>query len=231
MKLAIMQPYLLPYLGYFQLATKVNHFVFLDDVNFIKKGYINRNNILSNGNTYRFTIPIIKASQNKLINEHSFQTDIRSFFKTIEFNYSTSPYYSDVLILLKSILIQEDLNVAKICSQSIIKVLSYLGEEIDFSFSSEISNTEKSQKRILHICKKLKATEYYNPIGGVNLYDHNNFQQEGINLIFFKGEFPEYKHLSRFPVDKYIPQLSIIDILMSNSKKDIRAMLKMGKEI
>ncbi len=134
MKIAIMQPYLLPYLGYYQLAAQVDHFVFLDDANLIKKGYINRNTIISNGTPYKFTIPIIKASQNKLINEHYFEKDIKKFFKTIEFSYSKSPYYGEVVDLLKKIFFQENYNVANICSRSITEVFSYLEKKNNIFF-------------------------------------------------------------------------------------------------
>src|SRR5690606_3799363 len=101
MKIAIMQPYLFPYLGYFQLINAVETFVFYDDVNFIKRGWINRNQILVDNKAALFTVPLKKASQNKLINEIDMAIDekwLSQFFKTIEQNYKNAPYFDDTFL-------------------------------------------------------------------------------------------------------------------------------------
>ena len=69
MKLAIMQPYIFPYLGYFQLLNSVDHFVFYDDVNFIKGGWVNRNQLLINNQNKFFTVPLKKIISFTPINE------------------------------------------------------------------------------------------------------------------------------------------------------------------
>ena len=107
MKVGVMQPYFLPYLGYFQLIDSVDSFVFFDDVNFIKKGWINRNSILLNNEAHKFTIPLIKASQNKLINEiylFDYLAWRNSFISKIEVSYKSAPNYSNILDLIHDIL-------------------------------------------------------------------------------------------------------------------------------
>lgn len=97
MKLAIMQPYFFPYLGYWQLINAVDKFVLLDDVNFIMRGYINRNSILLNGKSYLFSLPLEKPSQNKLINDSklNFQhNDREKLLKTIQLAYKKSPFFN-----------------------------------------------------------------------------------------------------------------------------------------
>lgn len=95
MKTAIMQPYFFPYLGYFQMFNAVDKFVLLDDVNFIMRGYINRNSILLNGKAHKFSIPLEKPSQNKLINETKLNFSLKdkeNFLKTIQLAYKKAPF-------------------------------------------------------------------------------------------------------------------------------------------
>jgi hypothetical protein len=96
MKIAIMQPYLFPYIGYWQLINMVDEFILLDDVSFITRGYINRNSILLNGKDYLFSIPSNKPSQNKLIKDTQlkfFDKDKINFLKTINMAYKKAPYF------------------------------------------------------------------------------------------------------------------------------------------
>src|ERR1041384_2809372 len=107
MRLAVMQPYFFPYAGYFQLLHAADCFVFFDDVNFIKKGWINRNNILYQGKIHPFTIPLAKVSQNKRINE----TEISDyagwkagFKKLLHESYRKAPQFAEVNALVENIL-------------------------------------------------------------------------------------------------------------------------------
>lgn len=89
MKIAIMQPYIFPYIGYFQLINAVDKFIIYDDVNYIKQGWINRNKILLNNEDYLFTFPLKNASSYKKINEIELSENLYSkwkikFFKTLE---------------------------------------------------------------------------------------------------------------------------------------------------
>ena len=99
-----MQPYFLPYIGYFQLIKAVNLFIIYDDVQFIKGGWINRNYILSNRNKSMFNLILKGASANKLINEISVQTDQNKLLKTIYHSYKKAPYFEFVYPLIENIL-------------------------------------------------------------------------------------------------------------------------------
>ena len=112
MRCAVMQPYIFPYIGYFQLACSVDYFVFYDDVNFIKRGFINRNNILANGAPLRITFPVVGASQNKLISELEFSLETQKLESTIHQNYSKAPYYRSVMPLIESTLHYNNRNIA-----------------------------------------------------------------------------------------------------------------------
>lgn len=221
MKIAIMQPYIFPYIGYFQLIKEVDLFVVFDDVNFIKKGWINRNNFLSNGNLQRFTIPLKNVSQNKLICETYIDEESgwkESLLKTILHNYKNAPFYESIFSLLQKILTGSSSNIALFNYNSIIEISKYLKLDTEFILSSKIEKdlSKKGSDKILDICKRLGAKEYINAIGGVELYSKENFKEEDIDLRFLQPHSVKYKQLE----NDFVPWLSIIDILMFNSIED-----------
>jgi len=223
MKVAIMQPYLFPYIGYYQLARHVDVFVFLDDVSFIKGGYINRNYIKHRGKTLRFTLPVENQSQNRLIKDHLFSTKYKKTIDTIFFNYKKSINFDEVMPLISEIITQSDRNVANLSAKSISSVFAYLGIDRHFLFSSEIdkNNALKGQDRIINICKIIGARNYTNAIGGVDLYSREAFELAGIKLDFLSmGEIVYETH--GYP---FLPGLSIIDILMLCPPEVIRKLL------
>jgi len=223
MKLAIMQPYFLPYIGYFQLIKAVNLFIIYDDVQFIKRGWINRNYILSNENKLMFNLILNGASQNKLINEISVQTDQNKLLKTIYHSYKKAPYFEFIYPLIKNILDFEDKNLAKFIGNSIIHICNYLkiDTEIIYSSSMEKNNELKGQEKIIHICKLLNADTYINAIGGQDLYDKESFKKACIDLKFIKNNSTPYTQFK----NEFIPWLSIIDVMMFNSVDEINKML------
>lgn len=222
MKVAIMQPYLFPYIGYFQLIKAVDKFVVLDDVNYINKGWINRNNILINGKSNLFTIPLKEASQNKLIREIEISDDLKwkdKLIKTIEQNYKKSPYYSSFSPLLFEIINFNNKNLSEFISFSLNKINGYLGINTLIISTSSIYNNQhlKAQNKILDICLKESADIYINPIGGTELYDKIEFKNSNIELLFLKSNPIHYK---QYNID-FVPWLSIIDVIMFNSKDQI----------
>ena len=218
-----MQPYLLPYIGYFQLINAVDTFVIYDDVTYIKKGWINRNNILINGKANMFTFPIINASQNKLINEIEVAKDNKwqvNFLKTIEFNYKKAPHFHEVFPLLANILCYRTEFVSNLIVYSIQKINQYLSITTQIKISSQLADFSdfKAQRRIIEICKHQKADTYINPIGGLKLYDKQIFSEQNININFIKTNSIEYPQLK----NDFIPWLSMIDVLMFNSIQEIK---------
>ncbi len=222
-KIAVMQPYFFPYIGYFQLVNAVDKFVIYDDVNYIKKGWINRNNIIINGQKRMFTISLSKASQNKLINEIEISDDFSKFLKMLEMNYSKAPYYNSVMESMNTIVSFQNKNLALFIKSSIDVVLAYLNITTETLLSSTINkdNTLKGQYKIMDICKKLQATTYINPIGGVELYDKGFFRKNKIDLFFMESYCDEYRHFTKV----FEPCLSILDIMMHNSVEEIKPML------
>ena len=229
MKLAIMQPYLFPYIGYFQLVAAVNKFVIYDDVNFIKGGWINRNNILINKKSNLFTVPLNKASSNTLINETTINLKFYNiwkvkFLRSIEQSYKKSPYFTDVYNLIENVLeINENDLISELAVNSIKNVCDYLQLDTEICETSENYNNKikSGQERVLDICGIEKASQYINPIGGIELYSKKTFKENGIVLNFIKSKPIIY---TQFDND-FSPWLSIIDVLMFNSVSEVNKMV------
>lgn len=227
MKLGIMQPYLFPYIGYFQLINAVDKFIIFDDVNYINKGWINRNRILLNGQEYMFTIPLNKASQNKLINEIDLSSDWKwkeKLLKTIETAYKKAPLFKLVYPLIERIITFEDRNLSIFISNSLEQICIYLDIKTQIISSSLQYNTTnlKGQKKILEICHSEQATVYINPVGGLEIYQKEVFEKMHIKLMFLQSKPINYDQFN----NEFLPFLSIIDLMMFNGKDKISGYLK-----
>lgn len=224
MKVAIMQPYFFPYLGYWQLIKSVELFVFLEDVNYIKKGYINRNSILLNGESKLITLEVAKASQNKRICDIQIGDNRHKLLKTIEFTYKKAPYFDSVFRLLKEAFEFECKTVSEFNKHAIVLLSTYLSINTQFSTSMELDvpTTTKGQDRILELCKSVNCDVYINSIGGTCLYDKTTFKNNGLELKFVKTGTVDYPQFSK----NFVPNLSIIDILMFNDPDTVQVYLK-----
>ena len=228
MKVAMMQPYLFPYLGYFQLVNAVDVFVFADDVNFKKGGFINRNKIQFNNEERYVTVPCIKRSQNKLINEVQISAETKGYpeniLHTIKQTYAKASFFTDVFPIIESIFNSDVDSISILAAYSVELVSNYLEINVDFRFSSLSFNHTKGQEksiRLINITKELGGTTYINPIGGTNIYNKKFFESQGVKLNFLEPEVIRYDQLDK----KFIPNLSIIDVLMYNSKEDVKKLL------
>lgn len=226
MTIAIMQPYIFPYIGYFQMIKAVDKFVIYDDVNFINKGWINRNRILVSGAPHLFTIPLKEASQNKLIHEIELSADAswrKKLLKTIQQSYLKAPNYSKVFQLIEEVVHLEAGNISDLNLYGLKKVAEYLSISTEIVRSSRIyDNTHlKGQDRILDICRQENADRYINAIGGMELYDKAIFEAEKIELSFIKCKDISYSQFK----NAFVPWLSIIDVLMFCDIESITAYL------
>lgn len=209
-----MQPYFCPYLGYFQLVASVQKFVFYDDVNFIKGGWINRNKIVSNNKEFLFTIPLVDASSFRLIKDTMINwrsKEIDKFITNVRLSYNRAPFFKDVFPIVEQIFAQKPDTISQLAIESVIRFSEYLEIPTEFKVSST-EGYEKAGDRVINlvnIIEREKANEYINPIGGQELYDKEAFLKHGVKLHFLKGS----------------PSLSIIDVCMNNSKAEIQGML------
>lgn len=223
MTIAIMQPYFFPYIGYWQLIKAVDTFVIFDDVNYINKGYINRNNILVNGQKQLFTLELIGASQNRLINEIEVGSNQNKMLKTISMSYKKAPCFSEVFPIIESILMCEEKNLSKYLGNSLKILAEYLNIKTRFLYSSDIlkDNELKGGEKIIDIVKRLNTSVYINAIGGQELYDREVFAKNNLELYFLNPKSQEYKQFK----NEFIPNLSIIDLMMFAKNDDIQEML------
>jgi len=223
MKVGIMQPYLFPYIGYFQLMKAVDIFVIYDDVNFIKQGWINRNRILLNNSDFMFNIMLKGSSSFKKINEVEVVCNNKKLITTIEQSYCKAPYFAEACPVISNILSNDETNLAKYLTNSLNAIIDYLGINISINVSSEMSKDTslKGDDKVIAICKELKATNYINAIGGHELYSKKKFAENGLILNFIKSKPIVYKQFK----DPFIPWLSIVDVMMFNSPEVIKEML------
>jgi hypothetical protein len=223
---AIMQPYFLPYIGYWQLIAAVDEFVLYDDVNYINKGWINRNNILLNGQKHLITIPLQNASQNKLINEIELSNDPKwslKILKTIEQAYRKAPFYAETEPILTKTTNYNPSTISNYIYLSIKQIAAHLNITTNIIESSSVYQNShlKAQDRILDICKKTQASHYINPIGGMELYDKGSFLTQNIKLSFLQTKPIHYPQFG----NEFVSNLSILDILMFNPKSKIEEFL------
>jgi len=222
-KIAIMQPYFFPYLGYFSLIKSVDQHVIYDDVQFIKGGWINRNYVLINRQKNLFSIRLRKAGANRLINQIEIIDDFLKFQKMLRMAYGKAPYKKPVLDLVARICAYPNKNLAAFVGNSLREIVEYLNIRNSLVFSSLIKkgNAQKAQDKVIAICRELQGTIYINSIGGQSLYDGPNFSRHGIELKFIKVRPVTYMQFGK----AFVPNLSIIDALMFNSVENVRAML------
>lgn len=225
MKLGIMQPYFFPYIGYFQLIKAVDRYVIYDNIQYTKKGWINRNRILQNGSDIYVTIPLQKDSDYLDIKDRfvSSSFDKIKMLNQIQNNYKKAPYFDLVMPVINDILNYDESNLFLYIFNSVKVICHYLNIKTEFIISSSINidHSLKGEDKVLAICKSLEATDYYNAIGGQELYSKELFKENGLNLSFLKTNPMEYKQFG----NEFIPYLSILDVMMFNSREDTTMML------
>ena len=226
-KIAIMQPYLFPYIGYFQLINSVDEFVIYDNIQYTKKGWINRNRILVDNKDQLLTIPLQKDSDYLNIIDRkiagSWVEDRKKLVNVLKSSYSKAPYFKEAFELIQECLLCDKNNLFEFILNSLNKINLYLeiNTPIILSSTINIDHNLKSQNKVLSICEAQKATTYVNAIGGTELYNKEIFKLKNINLNFIKSEKIEYNQFN----GNFISWLSIIDVMMFNSKDKIKEYL------
>ena len=225
MKIAIMQPYFLPYIGYFQLISAVDKFVIYDNIKYTKKGWINRNRMLQNNQDKVFSISLTKDSDRLDIVDRNISADFnkQKFLNQIRGAYIKSPYFKDVFPLIEKIVFFEENNLFKFIQFSILEICKYLELDTEILVSSGIDADHdlQGEERVISICQKMYASEYINPIGGKSIYSNDNFIEKGIDLKFLQSQIFEYQQFK----GTFIPWLSILDIIMFNSIEKCKCLI------
>ena len=231
MKVAIMQPYFLPYIGYFQLISSVDKFIVYDNIKYTKKGWINRNRMLLNGKDTMFTLPLKKDSDHLNIVERELSVDFDRVKLLNQFKgaYGRAPYFSECLTLLDRVLGFEGNNLFRFILHSLSETCVHLNIETEIFISSKISisNDLKGQEKVINLCKSLGAETYVNPIGGAELYSSEVFNESGVDIKFIKTKPLEYNQFGK----PFVPWLSIIDLLMFNPLEKVMEIVRNDYEL
>ena len=228
MKLAIMQPYFFPYIGYFQLINAADKFVVYDNIQFTKKGWINRNRILVNGAAEYISLPLSKGSDYLNIDQRklagTFKTERIKLLRRINESYRKAPQFDTIYPLIESVINAEEENLFGFIYQSLQAVCQFLDIKTEFIISSTlpIDHQLRSQDKVIAICDALGANQYINTIGGKELYSKEIFQQYNIELNFIQSGTVEYPQFT----NEFVPCLSIIDVMMFNSKEKVKEYLQ-----
>lgn len=231
MKLAIMQPYFLPYIGYFQLIAAVDKFILYDNIKYTKKGWINRNRMLQNDKDVMFSLPLkndsdaLDVCQRELVADFNRNKLLNQFKEA----YRRAPYFTQTFPLIEQIVQFEDTNLFRYLHHSIARVCSHLDIATEIIISSDIAidHKLKSQDKVLALCTATSADTYINTIGGIELYSKDVFNAQRIELLFIKSTPFNYMQFGA----PFVPWLSIIDVLMFNPIHVIRERIATNYEL
>ncbi|WP_200960963.1 WbqC family protein [Noviherbaspirillum sp. Root189] len=223
----MMQPYLFPYLGYFQLMAAVDIFVLGDDLQYVKESWINRNRILVNGKDKLVTFPLKKDSHHLNINQRYFSDnfiqEMEHLLRIIFSSYRKAPCFESVYPLLEDILMYDEKNLAKFTIRSLRRLCDYMRIETPILVASDlvIGEVADKQERVILTQKKLGGDVYINLIGGMKLYSPERFLEHGIVLKFHQIDDICYSQFG----NEFVPLLSIIDVLMFNDLRKMQNLL------
>lgn len=225
--IGIMQPYLFPYLGYFQLIALSDTFVFFDTAQYIRRGWINRNNILLQGAAHRFTLPVVKAPQSTPILEIELSGGIVARTKiitTMKSAYSNAPQFDVVMPIIEEILNVSEPSLVVLLKRQFEIICSYMGIDTKLVWASSIdwpAYDQGPQERILSMVMELNGSRYVNPASGKDLYSKERFDESGVELSFHSMNPVIYEQ----GLNLHVPNLSIIDLMMWNTRDQLALLL------
>lgn len=226
-KTAIMQPYFMPYIGYWQLIHSADEFVIYDNIEYTKKGWFNRNRLLEGDHDKLFTLPVKKASDFLPVNQRFLSDDsdkeIARILRIIKTNYRRAPQFAQAYPLIEGCFLFPDKNLFAYNLNAVKTICDYLGITTTITTASTvgIDHTLKAEQKVLALSEATHANMYINAIGGQALYDRAKFKAHGLELKFIKAKPIEYKQFG----NPFVPWLSIIDVLMFNDRPTVRRFL------
>jgi hypothetical protein len=222
MRLGIMQPYFFPYIGYFQLIASVDLMLFVNDVPYIRHGFINRNRMIFNRSQSWLTLPVRQSSSNRTIEQHRVSLDSlarNKMLRKTEQSYAKAPYLFETMSILSQGLPPDQSGLAPPLLQSLNQCSLALGIKTPtlMVHATKIAPESSGEQRVIDICKHFGATEYLNLPGGQSIYSFNSFSSHGIRLGFIDPSITIYPQVN---AKEFIPKLSILDLLMNVSKDE-----------
>ena len=231
MKTAIMQPYFLPYIGYFQLIAAVDLFIVYDNIKYTKKGWISRNRMLQSGEDVIFSLPLKADSDYMNVCDRKLAPDFNrdKLLNQIKEAYRSAPHFAQTFPLVERIVRYEEANLFRFLHHSIVKICEHLGITTEIKISSDIAIDHhlKNQEKVLALCAAVGASTYVNAIGGMELYSKEDFLNKDIELKFIHSKPLDYPQFG----DEFVPWLSIIDVMMFNSVDTVKECLNLNYEL
>lgn len=229
MRVGIMQPYFMPYIGYFSLIKHVDFYIVFDTVQFIRHGWIERNRILKQKDGWQYiAVSLKKHERETAIKDVKVNNNVnwKEKIKAQLTHYKKAPYYNEVIKLLEQLFAKEYDYIATLDFEALKLVCEYLSIKTPMAVFSEmdleIDDVKSADEWALNICNKIpNANEYWNAIGGSEFFDRSKYTEAGIELKFQKVIIEAYRQKGNI----FEPGLSIIDVMMFNSKDEINQML------
>lgn len=218
-----MQPYFLPYIGYFQLINAVDEFIVYDNIQFSKKGWFHRNRMLQNGKDEYFSLTLKKDSDYLDVRDRqlsdTWDTDKEKILRRIKENYRKAPFYESTFGLIEEVFNYSNTNLFEYIFNSLKVLTAHLNIDTKLTISSTlpINHSLKSQDKVIELVKSINGNTYLNPIGGFDLYSTKEFEQQGLHLQFHKAKPIQYTQFK----NEFVPWLSVLDLLMFNDKSQI----------
>ncbi len=234
-RIAIMQPYLFPYLGYFQLMSKVDAFWLLDTAQFVKRGWMNRNNVFCQGEKTLFSIPVERARRDALIFERKYATEapiaFRKLLLTLENSYSKAPYIENSCAMVeharhRSIQNLEGADFTELTEFALRNCADHIGVTTPIKRISSLGldTSLSGQDRIIAACQMIGAREYLNMAGGRDLYSDSDFESAGVKLLFLHQDLLPYSQ----GTPHFEPGLSILDAIAHVAPEDFPRLISAG---
>lgn len=227
-KLGFQQPYFMPYIGHFALISYVDHYLFFDTAQYVRRSWMNRNRILNPTKDFSYiSVQVKKAPQKTAIKD--ILIDDTQAWKQRLYNqlsvYIKAPNFKKVMEFLHSILDCDYLTLSELNITTTKAICNYLGINTTFETFSEMNITydqvNACDEWALNVTKSLGYSTYVNAIGGMEFFDKTKYQDNNINLCFLKAELVPYVQR----IGRFVEGLSIIDIMMFNSIAEIQDML------
>lgn len=222
MRVAIMQPYFFPYVGYFQLIGAVDLFIVYDNIKYTKKGWINRNRMLQSGRDAMFSLPLRSDSDYLDVRDRALADDFNrdKLLNQLRGAYGRAPNFAEVFPMIDRAVRHNDKNLFGYLHHALVCTCDHLGLKTPIRISStiDIDHGLKNQDKVIALAKAVGATTYVNAIGGLELYDREAFKAQDLDLKFIRSKPFEYRQFG----DPFVPWLSIIDVLMFNAHETVR---------
>jgi hypothetical protein len=224
-----MQPYLLPYIGYYQLIGAVDLFIVYDNIKYTKKGWINRNRMLQNGSDAMFSVPLASGSDSLDVCEREVAADFNGdkLLRQIDAAYRRAPHFGSTFPVVESILQNPERNLFGFLLHGLEQSCAHLGLDTPIQRSStiDIDHGLAGQDKVVALCQAVGATTYINAIGGRELYRQDAFGD--IKLRFLQAKPFEYPQFGA----PFVPWLSILDVMMFNPAERVREAIATGFDL